>query len=576
MTNEALNTNNPDFRARIDAITARSLAPENIHTYADDALDGLIDVVAEITAGYDEQMPGAPAGAPTGAEHERAAMQHFGLDGDEIEETLDRIGALSAEIAGLDSVIEEITVHANVMITPPDPTDTAPIAPGGQPMQVTLVPRLKTLLFILAKKFDVNLRDREECLVERGNIPAAHMRTESYRLVTVPTLNRTILVCDERGNATFVFDTERLAEIGVDHEAVKSLTKDDIRDMLELYPGAGRRLTYSDTFTEEVSSLLEVIPAPAEEIQIHAGSGQILKGRRGPANMHRVWHMVKEFGSTQGTVHVAIAAVSEQLGDIGAYEGHPIYTEGQKTIIQAWMEANGHLSEKPTKDERSIQGIADELSINSDIVREAIADIGAGLGPPRRARGGITVYGSSQRAQIRTWLIAHNRIDENTGSLSYPEFAGIIGLSANMLKQITARNVARLGEVKFVGKTYRISLLQQDILLQILDEEGYLVPEQPEGYLSVTQYANATGYAKSSVNRALVANAEALGEVGNYLIGLPTRAGKHSGRKRGKAYSPAQQDILGAWLAENATIRTPRAIGAAAAGEVTVELGDSE
>ncbi|HEV7453653.1 MAG TPA: hypothetical protein VGO07_00170 [Candidatus Saccharimonadales bacterium] len=173
----------PGFREKIDAITSRRLSPENIETYADDALDDLVGVVDEITERYEQQS--GVVDPASGADHERAALLQLGLDGDEIEATLDRIDDLSKEIAALDDVITAITTQTDAVITPPGETGFQ-LTVNAEPYDKEHIPRLKTLLFVLSNQFDIDLRDPEACSISNGIITDSMLRKESYRLVAVP------------------------------------------------------------------------------------------------------------------------------------------------------------------------------------------------------------------------------------------------------------------------------------------------------------------------------------------------------------------------------------------------------
>jgi len=118
----------------------------------------------------------------TGAEEERAALSYFGLDDGSIETTLDHISEQAETIHSLDAIIERVTVRTDRIITPPAsrPTLTTPGTRKLKPSQHP--PRLKTLLFVASKVFDIDLEDQEQCKVIEGKVDPEAMREVSYAI----------------------------------------------------------------------------------------------------------------------------------------------------------------------------------------------------------------------------------------------------------------------------------------------------------------------------------------------------------------------------------------------------------
>lgn len=85
-----------------------------------------------------------------------------------------------------------------------------------------LIPRYQYLKEVLAQ-LGVNLKDVK---VREGIVDKNMVRKQSYRMVRIPQLQRTVLVCDEEGNATFV-----LPNIPEDIEIVQGSKKTQLKDM---------------------------------------------------------------------------------------------------------------------------------------------------------------------------------------------------------------------------------------------------------------------------------------------------------------------------------------------------------
>jgi hypothetical protein len=52
-----INTEKDNFQAEIDTILNRGVTPENVDTYADDALENLVDIIGEIVKSQQYTFP---------------------------------------------------------------------------------------------------------------------------------------------------------------------------------------------------------------------------------------------------------------------------------------------------------------------------------------------------------------------------------------------------------------------------------------------------------------------------------------------------------------------------------------
>jgi hypothetical protein len=380
MTNPETANPVPDFRGRIDAITGRVLTPENIDAYAEGALTDLVGVIDDATGYYRNTVDAA---LPNTAFGERIAFQRFGLDGDEVASTLNRIDGIIQEVAGLDDIISSVKVRTHRIILPPAEPSTLEStgeSPRLTPRQTS--PRLKTLMFILSNRYDVDIANQAECMVTDGPPPSAEIRSESYNTVVVPSLNRTVLVCDESGNATYIFDTARLEAAGIDQEKLEGMNKAQLRQYLEATPRGGYRLLYDDdTFTARVTSLLDIIPAPNQTLQVNEESGKFLGSWGVPVGMHRRGRVARELGVTYNAVDQAVEALGDELGvvQIGGQKNSPVYSPSQRKQIRAWLAGNGYLSEAAATEgeeaeaHTTVNRMTNDFSVGFATVQEAIA-----------------------------------------------------------------------------------------------------------------------------------------------------------------------------------------------------------
>ena len=197
------------LQRELNSILDRGLTVENINTYADEALNSLIELTGKKVGEYKKNN------LTTGLsdkEIEDRAFQFYGLR--EVNSVLDHISQKAEEIKGLDLVIAS-TNKINSVIIKPDPSESVIINGDGEFKEKRIFDRLKTVLFVLKEDFDVDVADRQQLMIQRGIVSDNMMRKTSYFLLNAYGINRTILVCDEEGNVSYVFNTKALNNKGI-------------------------------------------------------------------------------------------------------------------------------------------------------------------------------------------------------------------------------------------------------------------------------------------------------------------------------------------------------------------------
>lgn len=545
----------PDFQGKIDAISSRSLTPENINTYADDALDDLVSVAQEATATYDHQ-PTIDHG--NGTDHERAAFSYLGLNANNIETMLDHIADKSDEIRSLDEIMRQISLRTDKVITPPNSGETTLTTGNGSFGERQHIDRLKTLLFVLTNAFDVDISNVDECTILTGKVTNEMIRNEPYHLVTLPTINREALVCDEEGNVTYVFDSEKLKSTGVLRDVLVDMVKDSINQLLGQHPGIGYRLPYSKLFTEKISSLLEHIPEQDKNIAIDADSGKFLGRNEIPDGFQSMNATAKEIKATTNVTRKAIEELGDLLGDIATARFsngiRAVYSPEQQALIKGWLNENGYLVPEAPEGYASIHKISEIFSVSDGTIDKAINELGDELGNVVRARFGSNrtrVYSPEQQSMIREILEEKNIIGVPMPEEEYLTLTGLngeFGVDQSTLAIIIARNVDEIGKPTMVRAGVRTvsgySPDQVKIITSLLEQGGHLSALAPEGYLSKTRFAEGRGYSRHAVNKA-VATMSDLGDT----ITARVKAGKAT--QISEVYSTEQQDKIALWLEEN-------------------------
>ncbi len=263
--NNELDALKTEFAARLTAAVNEPLTLGNTDTYVDDALKKVIDLVDTVVDKYDAQ-PGAEwqqLGGANGKEHEDAALKHFGLE--DVEGILRHLEDKASQFAVIDGVIAQANEASDVFV-PPDSTPVPQATGSGTGMEKKgKQPKLENLLFVLMNDFGIDPDDPEAVSIVRGIVNTNMMREEPYYQVTVPGIDKVILVCQEYGNATFVFNGEWVREQVNSNRPSESeperpladYTKEELGKLIKDNPGQGARILTKKNFTANLVNALK-------------------------------------------------------------------------------------------------------------------------------------------------------------------------------------------------------------------------------------------------------------------------------------------------------------------------------
>ena len=253
------------FKNRLSEAIDNPLTLENTDTYVDDALGAVIKLVDDVVAKYDAQ-PGAEwqqLGEANGKEHEDAALEYFGLE--DVEAILRHLEDKASQFAVIGQVIAQANEASDVFV-PPGSTPVPQATGSGTGMEKKgKQPKLKNLLVMLKSEFDIDPDDPEAVSIVRGSVNTNMMREEPYYQVTVPGIDKVILVCQEYGNATFVFNGEWVREQVNSNRSSKDesarpltdYTKEELSKLIKDNPGQGARIMATKNFTANLVNALK-------------------------------------------------------------------------------------------------------------------------------------------------------------------------------------------------------------------------------------------------------------------------------------------------------------------------------
>ncbi len=240
------------------AILSRQLTPANIDNFADEALKSLITLTKEVTESYAREknliLP-----EHLGRDLEDEAFRYYEIQNvslllEKAQEKLETLGEVS-------DLIEHLNwQHIEEIITPPEKNKN--ILPGNGEFTRDMIPRLKTLLYIL-KERGVAL---EKITLLDGIVTTDMVRQTSYVTIVIPEIDRLAQICDEEGNASYAFKLS-----GIDVETINRMTKTEKNNLITDHPGIGVRFHQGLHWRERTESyLFEEIPDGRDEEEMKA------------------------------------------------------------------------------------------------------------------------------------------------------------------------------------------------------------------------------------------------------------------------------------------------------------------
>lgn len=232
------------LQSRLSRILGQKITVENIDSYFDGVLNGLIDFTEEVVRDYEAHNPSSGL---EGRELEDAAFSSFNLMplGSFIDVANDKIGYLNKA--------EQVTrQHVDRVITPPGEKQGLKIGGNEAYVKPNLKNRLLGLLYIIQQQ-GISL---EDTWVREGAVSNGMMRKQPYFSVIIPQLERAVMVCDEEGNASYVFNLALLAEVQASIEEVEDMTKTDKNHFINSNPGIGLRFIYTPDWMAKTEDLL--------------------------------------------------------------------------------------------------------------------------------------------------------------------------------------------------------------------------------------------------------------------------------------------------------------------------------
>ncbi len=518
------------LEAEFQAIVHRQLTPETINDYAEVALEDLTRL-ANLAVSVYQQYPVVMLSSQR--EVEDAAFSYF--DVGRIDEALDHITSQAVEIGRLDNVIDNANMSHSIIV-PPDSVETHALSGQEKFEAKKNIPRLKTLLYILKNDFSVDVEDESQVDITVGEVNEDMFRNESYYIVDVKRINRVILVCDEEGNVTYVFDREGLLQQDISADQLRNMSKTEINRLLRENKMIGQRLVYSEYYVPRVVSALVHPETSASKSNTDPTAGRYLVPKA-PDDVHSLVGVRKLLGiRTQSVIQKAVEDLVDVLGDVRTYRFGTRsvlgFTEHQQEIIRMYLDQQGYFNSPPA-------GYLNKGNLHTQwrtaypIIDRAIAALGTELGDARTYmanRGQIVFYNPTQQELIRAKLETMGMLHPNApeGYLSTLGLAKALGVDHSTIVTAVVAISDSLGDVytyKFSNQsTSGYSPTQQSKIRSQIENQGLLVKVAPEGVLSIEGLGMVLGFPTSRTVRRVVASlGTSLGTIDNFRFGARKR-----------------------------------------------------
>ena len=288
---ESLESLKAKYKARLDAILYKQITVENIDDFADEALEDTVSLMEELLNEYrnNPNFKSEPDAIPAERQEDKASEKTEPTDVQEdkvceklelpnVPEILGNIMAVQSKIDGIKIFLENGgKEHVNEVIMHPEkeerksPERDGPVGEiqGTDDRKFEVVrelrPRLLTLLYIIETDFDI---DRQNISITEGEVTSDMIRKTPYVRVIIPDLDRIVYICDEVGNASYVFDMNELRKHNVTIEELDNDGKHQEGYLIGKFPKIGIRVIQTSRWRDNMSRYL------AEELpdQEHASS----------------------------------------------------------------------------------------------------------------------------------------------------------------------------------------------------------------------------------------------------------------------------------------------------------------
>ncbi len=507
MEGENKNTlSNLEFQERYREIIETPLSPNNIDSYADDAMDRLGQLIEDVQEEYKWE------GLGLSAKEREDKIFAEAFPGTSVEATLDRIDDIAHRLMRFDTVIRKTRENPdNEVILPPDGRGRIVEGSGRGIQETVVLPKLKTELFVLEQDFGVDVLDSEQLILSTGVLEPNMQRGISYDVIELPRLERLILSCDERGNRTYVFDTEKLHEFKITPEMIKCGTKSQLNELLAARPEVGKSINYSLNYVERVRGAIENPGAKLLPEKDKAEQAEYLKViEKAPEGWMTANRLAKELDVSFGVV---MRRYNEHIGEVGpltTYKTSHGKTEGFKYFSPEQVEKMKQIIEDNAKTVApegwmTMNGLAKVLGVGYPVLAryyDAHAnEIGQLTEHSRDLSGETYKYFSPDQIEKIRQGFAKNVEVAPAGWMTASGLAQELSVGRGTIMKWYAEHTSEIGPLmKYVNARNKVleyfSPEQAEKIKQALTDKG---ERAPEGYMTAKALAKMLNISREAV-----------------------------------------------------------------------------
>ena len=389
------------YAARLEGILDTPLTPENFSTYADDAYNQVVSLVGDMVS----KSPYRDLPLPSRLIEDYAG-DSYGID---IGKVLDTLISKVEETSDIKKFVAN-TGRDNDIYVPPQVLSPKIESGKGEFTEAGVALKLESILFLLKEIHGIDLQDREQIVVTRGTVDKNMMRNEPYYSIQIPGLNRTILVCNEKKNITYILNSEILAESMPDlNLEITDLDKGTIDQLIKDNPGLGARIIHTVKYITKIEDSLDEI-ASFDEAAIDENDriqevSLLAYVEKAPDDYLSISGMSKEMGIGVAILREIIGKLGDDFGEaLNVKFGGPVapgYSPEQIEKIRARAESLGYFTDAP-EGYLTLTGIKEEYGMHRVTIRKIIGNLGDDFGEAMNAKNkfkGVTKWFSPEQIE---------------------------------------------------------------------------------------------------------------------------------------------------------------------------------
>jgi biotin operon repressor len=407
-----------------------------------------------------ETYPGQSLPLPRGIA-EDFTTKYYNMD---IDDLLDALQKKVDESNEIEKFVESLSEDEEVYV-PPQLLQPGLISGTGEFSKAETSPKLETILFLLQERYELDINNTAEIIVTKGTVSKDMMRQEPYYLIDMPTLNRKILVCNEKGNITYVLDSELLDTQNIEPQVLVDMDKSQIDELLKTQPNIGARITHTTKYIPKIEEALDSIEEYTQKTEGGIDDDDSIKDesllnekpQKAPEGYMSARQISKELGITQYTVSKLISELGDELGEVKkARFGTNVtdsYSPEQIEMIRARAEEQGRFEAQAPEGYMSASQISKELGITRKTVSKLISELSDELGEVGKARFGKSLTDSYSPKQIEMIRVRAKEqglfaAEAPEGHMSIPKISEELGIAKDTVSKLISELGDELGEVK--------------------------------------------------------------------------------------------------------------------------------